>query len=86
MSEKSEDSGLETLMDALEVFFHMATCPDHTPVERGEAFQLARKSFIAFAYDGEDPEAGDDDNDEKPVTVLSADDPAQNAPTSGKVH
>lgn len=46
----------DTMMQALDAFFHMAVCPNHSPDERGLALKIAREAYIEFAYNGDDPE------------------------------
>jgi hypothetical protein len=49
--DQDDTTEFDTMMEALEIFFHMASCPNHTPAERTKAFELARDAFAAFAYD-----------------------------------
>jgi hypothetical protein len=42
------DDGFDTMMSALDTYFHVSTCRDHTSRERAEAFHAAHDSFVAF--------------------------------------
>jgi hypothetical protein len=77
-----DQGAFDTMMEALEMYFHMATCPDHTKEERTQAFVHARDSFAAFAYDDETPAP----EPQKREHVLGDDDPKQNAPSTDTVH
>lgn len=84
--EDAAGESFDNMMDALDVFFHVAVCPNHTEQDRQEAFGQARQCFIDFAYDGEDPENQTPaPRAARPATVAS-DAKEQNAPTSAKVH
>jgi hypothetical protein len=48
-----EADDFDTMMEALEVHFHMVTCADHTPQERAEACMQARAAYLQFAMGGE---------------------------------
>lgn len=39
----------DDMMDTLDAYFHVATCPDHTREERVEAFKLAHDCYNRFA-------------------------------------
>ena len=87
-------TAFDSMMDSLDSFFHIAVCPNHSQQDQQDAFELARDAFIDFAYDGADPDAGAKERPTPPTTPpgisnhaqRSADDKAQNAPTSFKVH
>lgn len=83
----AEDDGKNfgTMMEALEWYFHVTSCNNHTPSERREAYMEARTAFVAFAYNGDESAALGEPQDET-EEVLGEDDPAQNAPGSNKVH
>jgi hypothetical protein len=93
-ADHDDTAEFDTMMQALDAFFHMAVCPNHTPDERGLALKMAREAYIGFAYDGEDPEGPEVvgaapaiiESEHQHEHVLGDDDPAQNAPTSNKVH
>jgi hypothetical protein len=53
------DDGHDEMMDALEVHFHMLTCPDHTQEERRAAAFQALAAFKRYAS-GDDGIEGDE--------------------------
>lgn len=89
-AEEAEADAFETMMSALDVFFHVAMCPNHSREERQDALKDAKEAFAAFV--GYDPLTGPDDQEEEealpPSDELGVDValPRANAPTSNKVH
>lgn len=66
-----EDSAVfDTMMEALDLYFHVTSCPNHTHEERQQAYYNARQAFIDFN--------GDEDEDEE----VLGDDDKQNAPST----
>lgn len=47
------DDPFDTMMTALDWYFHVTTCPHHANVERTDAFHAAHESFLVFI--GDDP-------------------------------
>jgi hypothetical protein len=86
---KSGDADdFDEMMDALDAFFHVTTCPNHSDAERKEAFGLAYQAYYKFAGDPDDTTG-----DASPPGIgnhnrqhVLGDDDKQNAPTSMKVH
>jgi hypothetical protein len=42
------DDGFDAMMSALDWYFHVSRCREHTGTERAEAFHAAYVSFIEF--------------------------------------
>jgi hypothetical protein len=94
-ADEVEGERFDSMMDALGAFFHMSTCANHTDDERRAAFKLAREAYVAFAFDGDDPDpvashgvkGGEgvigSGNHNRTVSVGGK---LPNAPTSIKVH
>ena len=89
---KSGDADdFDEMMDALDAFFHVTTCPNHSDAECIEAFGLAYQAYYKFAGDPDDTtgdvigvvDARPPGNHDQRVL---GDDDRQNAPTSRKVH
>lgn len=70
-AERDDATDSDELMDALDVFFHVNECPNHTDDERREAYQQARAAFFALITD---------------EGVVDEFDAQANAPTSGSVN
>ena len=47
------DDPFDMMMLALDLYFHVVTCPDHSNAERHDALRAAHESFLAFT--GDDP-------------------------------
>lgn len=60
-AEQDTDEQFEGLMQALELYFHVTSCRNHTKEERTQAYMLARTAFMEFAYDEDADEATDAD-------------------------
>ena len=50
----------DEMMSALDWYFHVTSCRNHSNAERLEAFREAREAFAAFAGDLRDDEAFDE--------------------------
>ena len=87
-AEEAENDAFETMMSALDVFFHVAKCPNHSKEERQDALKAAADAFAEYV--GYDPLTGPPDEMEPVVTSKSPADTMLafegNAPTSNKVH
>lgn|SRR5579864_33171 len=83
------DAEFHTMMEALEVYFHVTSCQNHTPEERREAYLQARTAFVAFAFDEDATDAEVIAEPPGREEVLGANDPSFDAsgPKPGdKVH
>lgn len=67
------DDDFDAMMYALDVFFHVTECPNHSGAERMNAYAAAKQAFTLFVGGFEDHDAA-----AEPATP--------NAPTSNKVH
>jgi len=80
--EEVEADEFDAMMSALDMFFHVHRCPNHSGAERMAAYAQAEQAFATFCgFDTVDfvgPEGGDED--------VAGDEPTPNAPTSNKVH
>lgn len=52
-AEAQVDDAFDTMMSALDWFFHVTTCHEHTNAERAQAYRAAREGFRVFV--GDDP-------------------------------
>jgi len=97
-ADEADDDAFDTMMSALDVFFHVAKCPNHSKEERQEALKEAADAFAAYV--GYDPLTGPENGTEAAAREVVADliekyvpkdvvpdgIPVPNAPTSNKVH
>ncbi len=90
-AEEANEDAFDAMMSALDVFFHVAVCPNHSKEERQDALKQAKETFAAYV--GYDPLTGPEDMAPgEPVETVTTPSPSTvllyegNAPTSNKVH